>query len=86
MRWNDKKVVSVISNYDMLEPLGKVMRYDRNKEKRIYVSQSKLIRCSNSGIGGVDRHDWMLGHYDVAIGGKQRKNFFTGVSLHGCWA
>lgn len=71
VRWNDSKVASVMSKYDSLEPMGKVMCCDSNKNKWLEVSQPNLIRCYNSGLGNVTRHDWILGFSDVTIRGKK---------------
>ena len=71
VRWHDNKIVNVMTNYDTADPPTSTTRYDRTVKKRIPIPQPKVLKNYNSGMGGVDLHDQMLGAYEVAIRGKK---------------
>ena len=71
VRWNNNKVVNVMTNYDVADPPTSVARYDRSAKKRVPVQQPRVLKAYNNGMGGVDLHDQLLGAYEVSIRGKK---------------
>ncbi|KAF0303687.1 PiggyBac transposable element-derived protein 2 [Amphibalanus amphitrite] len=71
VRWHDNKVVNVMTNYDAADPPTSTTRYDRTAKKRLPIPQPKVLKTYNTGMGGVDLHDQLLGAYEVAIRGKK---------------
>ena len=55
VRWVDNKVVTVLSNHLIHEPLQTCRRYDRKRKNRVNVDQPNLIHKYNKYMGGVDQ-------------------------------
>lgn len=71
VRWKDNNVVTMGSNYDYLEPLGKVKRWCNIKKQKVDVNIPRLFVNYNSGMGGVDQMDQSVSLYRVCIKGKK---------------
>lgn len=71
VRWHDNKVVNVMTNHDVAEPVSTTSRYDRTLHKKVDVPQPRVFANYNAGMGGVDHHDWLLCHYQINIRGKK---------------
>lgn len=71
VKWNDIKCVTVATNFDTVEPLANVLRW--NKGKRIvymYLSPDLFTTITYRFMGGVDQHDWLLNKHGIAVTGK----------------
>lgn len=59
------------TNYDSVEPLGKVKRWCSTAKEKIDVDQPKLFSAYNASMGGVDLLDQAVNNYRVSIQGKK---------------
>ena len=57
MKRGDDTCVSIGTNYDSVEPLQKVLRYQREKKAKALVPRPNVLKNYNSFMGGVDKHD-----------------------------
>lgn len=71
VRWNDNSVVTLISNYDNVQPLNTTKRYNRKEKKMENISQPAVILEYNKFMGGVDLHDNAIANYRTRILGKK---------------
>lgn len=67
--WKDNKVVTLLSTYIGAEPIGKLIRYDKAKQK-VEIPCPNIVEY-NMHTGGVDLLDSFLGRYRVRV--KSRK-------------
>lgn len=54
VRWKDNNVVTIGTNYDTIEPLGKVKRWCKLLKQKVEFEVPRLIINYNKGMGGVD--------------------------------
>ncbi|KAF2901751.1 hypothetical protein ILUMI_04429 [Ignelater luminosus] len=84
VRWNDNKCITMATNYDTIEPIVSVQRWNKKKAKTP-IPQPAVINRYNRFIGGVDQHDWLLEKHHIPIRGKKcftekwSKNHFLSV-------
>jgi hypothetical protein len=71
VRWNDNKCVTMGTNFDTVEPICAVRRWNKDKKEHVPISQPRLIYNYNKFMGGVDHHDWLLEKHHIAIRGKK---------------
>lgn len=71
VRWKDNNIVTMATNNDSIEPLGKVKRWSKEKKAKIDVSQPHLFASYNKGMGGVDLLDQGVNNYRITIQGKK---------------
>lgn len=71
VRWMDNNVVTIGTNFDDLEPMGKVKRWCSSQKQKIDVNMPNLLVNYNKGMGGVDQMDQSISLYRVAIRGKK---------------
>lgn len=71
VRWQDNNFVTMITNYDSIEPLGKVKRWSKEQKAKIDVPQPHLFAEYNEGMGGVDLLDQAVNNYRISIQGKK---------------
>lgn len=64
--WNDNSVVQVISNVHQTNPVHTVLRRVKGKGQ-VPVSQPRMIKNYNEGMGGVDQLDRLLQSYRPSI-------------------
>lgn len=69
VRWNDNKVVTVVTNFESLDPKNEVQR--RNKGSRISVPIPECIKSYNKFKNGVDLFDALMSVYRIRIRGKK---------------
>ena len=59
MRWCDNKCVCVRTNYDTINPVKKVKRWQSNIKAKGDVPQPNVLNNYRAYMGGVDHHDWL---------------------------
>lgn len=59
------------SNFDDIEPLGKVKRWCKERKQKVDFNIPKLFINYNKGMGGVDQMDQSISLYRIAIKGKK---------------
>lgn len=62
-KWYDNKEVFISSNHYSVQPAVKVRRWEKSKNKYIFILCPSLIAAYNIGMGGVDRCDQLLSFY-----------------------
>ncbi|RXG68343.1 PiggyBac transposable element-derived protein 3 [Armadillidium vulgare] len=67
VKWKDIKTVTVVTNFDKVEPLQQCARRSKTEKKRVFVEQPSLIKVYNSFIGGVDLLDQAISDYRPTI-------------------
>ena len=71
VRWSDNKCVCVGTNYDTIEPVKKVKRWQSDIKAKGDVPQPNVLNNYNAYMGGVDHHDWLAGKYATSLRGKK---------------
>lgn len=71
VRWKDNNTVTMATNYDSLEPIGRVKRWSAIAKARIDVPQPKIFSIYNQSMGGVDLYDQSVNNYRIAIRSKK---------------
>ena len=71
VRWYDNKCVCVGTNYDTIEPVKKVKRWQNDIKSKADTPQPNVLNNYNAYMGGVDHHDWLVGKYATSLRGKK---------------
>lgn len=71
VRWKDNNVCTIGTNFDTVEPLGKVKRWCSTRKQKVDVDIPHVFQSYNKGMGGVDQMDQSLSLYRIAIKGKK---------------
>lgn len=71
VRWLDNSVCTMGTNYDSIQPLGKVKRWNPIEKKKTDVNIPHVFVSYNKGMGGVDQADQSISVYRTAIRGKK---------------
>ena len=71
VKWNDNRPVTVVTNYDSVEPLAHAERWKKADKKKGLVKQPKLIQNYNKHMGGVDLMDRFVAQYRPVIRSKK---------------
>ena len=61
VKWLDNKCVTVGTNYDTVEQTRTVKRWQKEKKAKGPVPQPNVLYSYNKNMGGVDKHDWLVG-------------------------
>ena len=69
--WKGNRSVYIASNCNKVEVLSQVQRWNRQKQAKVAIFRPFLINQYNTGIGGVDRADQVIGTYRIAIKTKK---------------
>lgn len=69
VRWKDNSVCTIGTNFDTVEPVGKVKRWCSQSRQKVDVSIPYLFQNYNKGMGGVDETDGSISLYRVSIRG-----------------
>ena len=70
-RWNDNCVVTLASNCQVVNLVGKTKRYSRKKRKIIEVDKPYVVRYFNQNMCGVDRMDQNISFYRIPVHAKK---------------
>jgi hypothetical protein len=57
VRWNDNNIVTMATNSDSVDPVGKVKRWFTVEKAKVDIPQPLLFQTYNSSMGGVDLLD-----------------------------
>ena len=79
MKWLDNKCVTVGTNYNTVEQTRTVKRWQKEKKAKGPVPQPNVLYSYNKNMGGVDKHDWLVGKYSVGI---QEKKWYWPLFIH----
>jgi hypothetical protein len=71
VRWKDNSLVTMITNYDCIQPMAKVKRWSKEQKEKIDVPQPRLFAAYNNAMGDVDLLDQAVNNYRVTIQGKK---------------
>lgn len=71
MRCNDNNVVTKATNFDFVDPLGKIKRWCKVRKQTVDFSIPRLFVNYNNGMGDVDQMDQSVGLCRVSIRGKK---------------
>lgn len=63
VRWNDNKVVTLISSYVGVDPVEKIKRYSKEAKMKIDVDCPQIVKEYNRHMGGVDLADMLVSLY-----------------------
>ncbi|CAL4126748.1 unnamed protein product [Meganyctiphanes norvegica] len=76
VRWNDGKIVNIMSSFGSALPLGTCERWQRtvNDNKKVSVPCPSLVSYYNTHMGGIDKMDSLLGFYRIFL---EEKNGIT---------
>ncbi|GFY37219.1 piggyBac transposable element-derived protein 3 [Trichonephila inaurata madagascariensis] len=68
--WKDNKTVLMTSTFSGEKPLGKVMRYDKTKN-RVEIIKPHVIEKYNKHMGGVDLLDSTIARHKILMRSKK---------------
>ena len=71
VKWSDNAVVTLASNFDVVEPCNQVRRFNRKERQQVTVTQPKLISAYNASMGGVDSLDNFVSAYRISVKAKK---------------
>ena len=63
VRWYDKKLVQLASNYAYTHPTDVVQRWSKKESKYVDVQRPQIVVTCNAGMGGVDLFDMFQALY-----------------------
>ena len=70
-RWNGNSVVTLASNCQAVDPVGKAKRYSSKERKITGVDESYVIRYYNQNMGGVDCMEQNISFHRIPVRGKK---------------
>ena len=65
VRWNDNKIVNLLSSFVGTEPVGVCSRFDKKLRRRVDVPCPLIIEIYNNFMGGVDLCDMFLALFRI---------------------
>lgn len=71
VRWKDNSVCTIGTNFDTVEPVGKVKRWCSQSRQKVDVNIPHLFQTYNTCMGGVDVMDASISMYRVTVRGKK---------------
>jgi hypothetical protein len=71
VRWSDSGSVTVASNHYTEMPLQDTSRWNSQQKERVTIPQPYCIYMYNQYMGGVDRCDQNMSHYQPSIRGRK---------------
>ncbi|KAJ8736339.1 hypothetical protein PYW08_006995 [Mythimna loreyi] len=71
VRWLDNSVCTMGTNFESVEPLGKVKRWCSTRRQKVDVDIPHVFQSYNAGMGGVDQADQSISLYRVSLRGKK---------------
>lgn len=71
IRWQDNNTVTMVTNYDTLEPVYHVKRWSAIDKEKIDIQQPSIFQNYNRFMGGVDLHDQAVNNYRISIRSKK---------------
>lgn len=71
LRWQDNSEVTLATNFQGIEPIHNVKRWDKKNKQFQTRTQADVIWKYNQSMGGVDLHDNAVANYRISIRGKK---------------
>ncbi len=71
VKWFDNRQLIVGTNFDSAEVNSEVNRRSKSVPTGLTVPMPNVIKNFNSGMGGVDKLDWIVNKYRIMIRGKK---------------
>ena len=83
VKWHDNQCVTVATNYDSVDTVGKVKRWSVAKKAAIEVPQPTVVNSYNCHMGGVDMLDAFMANYRPTFRSKKWwwPLFLNGVNM-----
>ena len=66
-RWNDNSVVTLASNCQVVNPVGKAKWYSGKESKIIEIDEPYVVRYYNQNMGGANRMDKNISFYRIPV-------------------
>ena len=71
LRWYDKRIVNIASNFARVSPVSFIQRYDSKLKKEVDVARPDIIKRYNQSMGGVDLADCLIAFYRISLRSKK---------------
>ena len=71
VRWDDNSIVTMASNCNGVDPIGKVKCWSTAQKRAIEIPQPRHFAAYNRGMGGTDRMDHNISTYRINIHTKK---------------
>ena len=78
VKWLDKSVVQLYSNYVGIEPIDQIEKWDKTACERKNVDCPQIVKAYNKSMGGVDLVDMLIALYRISV---KTKRLYVKV----CW-
>ena len=69
--WKDNALVTMVTNFDGVEPMISARRYNRQQRKYVNLPQPQTITNYNINMGNVDMADNAISNYRISARGKK---------------
>ena len=88
VRWEDNKVVTMVSSDSGIDPIGTVKRYGRAEKRRIDVACPDVIKKYNGRMGGIDKGDMLTHLYETPFRARRwyMRIFGYAIDVSMCYA
>lgn len=71
VKWYDNSCVTMGTNHQKIDPLTSTKRWSSASKKEVQIPQPHVISSYNKFMGGVDKLDWLIQKYRIAIRSKK---------------
>ena len=79
VKWLDKSVVQLSSNYVGIEPIDQIEKWDKTACERKNVDFPQIVKAYNKSMGGVDLVDMLIALYRISV---KTKRLYIKVCWH----
>ena len=74
--WKDNALVTMVTNFDGVEPMISARRYNRQQRKYVNLPQPQTITNYNINMGNVDMADNAISNYRISARGKSGRGHY----------